>query len=367
MNCKHFGECNGCLITKDYNSQLNDKIEQESQRFKDIYNGDYYIAESPEKHYRSRAEFRIFHFKEQVFYAMRGVNGSLLPLSECQMLISPIQQIFEPMRIELSNSQILKRKLFGIEFLANLNQNIIVTLIYHRKLDEVWRSSAENLSKTLNISIVGRSKGNREIIGSETILQDIYINNEKYILESEEGNFSQPNPIVNEKMINWVVNNSSGGNYLTELYCGAGNFTIPLSKKFNRVIATEVTKSSITLAIKNSENNNISNIKFVRVSSSEFTSAINRERDFFRFKDINLDNISFDSIFVDPPRAGIDSETIKLLFKYNEIIYISCNPETLKRDLDILKSSYKIIKMAIFDQFPYTHHIEIGAILHKLQ
>ncbi len=368
MNCKHFGECSGCPIGGNYETQLIEKIEREKNRFNDLYNLDFDIARSGDSKYRGRAEFRIFHLGDEVFYSMRNFNNSLLRLSECPMLISPIEKIFEPLRIELSQSQILKRKLFNIEFLGSLDNNeVIVTLIYHKKLDEIWLELAKNLSEKLNIFIIGRSRGERKIINKSSISQFIKIHdsNKIYELEAEEGSFSQPNPKVNEQMINWVVKNSSGGESLTELYCGYGNFTIPLSNKFKWVLATEVAKSGIAGAEKNRDINNIKNIDFVRVSSAEFTSAINREREFFRFKNINLDNLKFDSIFVDPPRAGIDSETLKLLSRYDEIIYISCNPETLHRDLTVLVNSHKIIKMAVFDQFPYTHHIEMGAILHK--
>jgi tRNA (uracil-5-)-methyltransferase len=81
-------------------------------------------------------------------------------------------------------------------------------------------------------------------------------------------------------------------------------------------------------------------------------------------KHIDLKSYDFSTVFVDPPRAGIDSETLKLLARFENIIYISCNPETLKRDLEILEN-HKVEKMAIFDQFPYTNHLEMGAILRK--
>ena len=83
-------------------------------------------------------------------------------------------------------------------------------------------------------------------------------------------------------------------------------------------------------------------------------------------KDINLKDYSFDSIFVDPPRAGLDDLTRKLVTDYNHIIYISCNPETLHRDLEVLTKTHKIEKFALFDQFAYTGHIESGVILTKI-
>ncbi|HIE35247.1 MAG TPA: tRNA (uridine(54)-C5)-methyltransferase TrmA, partial [Campylobacterales bacterium] len=154
---------------------------------------------------------------------------------------------------------------------------------------------------------------------------------------------------------------------LLELYCGSGNFTIPLSENFNKILATEISKNSIKVALKNCKINNILNIKFVRLSSEEFADAFNKKRVFKRLKDanINLDSYNFTTIFVDPPRAGLDEKSREILKNFENIIYISCNPQTLYRDLKEITKSHKIEKFALFDQFPYTHHLESGVILKK--
>jgi len=191
----------------------------------------------------------------------------------------------------------------------------------------------------------------------------------------QEGSFTQPNTKANIKMITWVLDNITHGGDLCELYCGAGNFTIPLSKKFDKVLATEISKTSIRAAIQNCELNNVSNIVFIRMSSEEFVEALNDKREFRRLKDISLDDYSFKNqpkkkketttIFVDPPRAGLDNTTRELVKRFDQIIYISCNPETLHRDLEELNKTHKIKHFALFDQFAYTNHIESGVILNK--
>ena len=167
-------------------------------------------------------------------------------------------------------------------------------------------------------------------------------------------------------MIEWVLSNISTNNQdLCELYCGGGNFTIPLSSKFNKVLATEISKTSIKSAKLNCQLNNITNIDFIRMSSEEFIEAKTGVREFTRLKDIDLDSYNFHTIFLDPPRAGVDSKTLKLAQEFEQIIYISCNPETLKRDLDILIKTHKIQHFALFDQFAFSKHIESGIILKK--
>ena len=141
-----------------------------------------------------------------------------------------------------------------------------------------------------------------------------------------------------------------------------------MSLKFNRVLATELAKSSVYAAQWNIEKNNIDNIQVARLSAEEFTQAYNAEREFRRLEqaNINIQSYDFDTVFVDPPRAGIDDDTLKLLQGFERIIYISCNPDTLHDNLKTLAQTHKISKFAMFDQFPYTHHVESGVLLEKI-
>ena len=150
---------------------------------------------------------------------------------------------------------------------------------------------------------------------------------------------------------------------LIELYCGNGNFSIALAENFDRVLGTEISKTSVRSAQINIEKNNISNIDIVRMSSEEFSQAMNGERLFRRLEGFDLTAYNYDTVLVDPPRAGLDKDSVELVRRFEKIIYISCNPETLKENLALLTTTHKIEKYALFDQFPYTHHIEVGVIL----
>ncbi|CAK8743375.1 tRNA/tmRNA (uracil-C(5))-methyltransferase [Sodalis praecaptivus] len=70
-----------------------------------------------------------------------------------------------------------------------------------------------------------------------------------------------------------------------------------------------------------------------------------------------------ETIFVDPPRSGLDYETVSLVQAYTRILYISCNPDSLCRNLATLAVTHRIARLALFDQFPYTHHMECGVLL----
>ena len=109
----------------------------------------------------------------------------------------------------------------------------------------------------------------------------------------------------------------------------------------------------------------ISNIEFARLSSEEFTQALEGTREFRRLADIDLASYNFSTVFVDPPRAGLDEGTCKLIERFERIVYISCNPDTLARDLSTLCQTHTLTALALFDQFPYTHHRECGVVLER--
>lgn len=195
----------------------------------------------------------------------------------------------------------------------------------------------------------------------------LHVNNRDIKYYQTEGAFSQPNAKVCELMIDWALDCTKDSHHsdLLELYCGGGTFTAPLAANFKQVLATEMSKVSVQLATRCFEMNNITNIKIARLSSEDFTAAYNGVRTFQRLKDsgINIKSYNFSTVLVDPPRSGLDSATCALLAQFPNIIYISCNPTTLARDLQVLTKSHSVLRCAAFDQFPYTDHLESGVHL----
>jgi 16S rRNA G966 N2-methylase RsmD len=150
---------------------------------------------------------------------------------------------------------------------------------------------------------------------------------------------------------------------LLELYCGNGNFSLALARNFDRVLATEIAKPSVAAAQYNIAANHIDNVQIIRMAAEEFTQAMNGVREFNRLQGIDLKSYQCETIFVDPPRSGLDSETEKMVQAYPRILYISCNPETLCQNLETLSQTHNVTRLALFDQFPYTHHMECGVLL----
>ncbi len=375
MTCEYFNKCGSCNLATNYKTQLYYKYQREHYNFGELYNKKIDLIQSEEEHFRNRAEFRVFHTDDSISYAMNDEDKKLLCINSCSIVSKPIYDLMPKLLDAIKDDEILRRRFFTVEFLSSLEGTTLVTMIYHKKLDEKWEEKAKELEKKLNIYIIGRSRKQKVILNRDYIEEKLPINGTTYNMVYHEGSFTQPNTKVNIKMIQWVLDNIIEGGDLCELYCGAGNFTIPLSSKFDKVLATEISKTSIKAAKQNCELNDVSNIEFIRMSSEEFVEGLNEVREFRRLKDVNLNDYSFkkgsptsdqhSTIFVDPPRAGLDETTTKLSQEFEQIIYISCNPETLHRDLEELTKTHEIKHFALFDQFVYTKHIECGVVLHK--
>ena len=369
MECKHFGKCGSCnFYDNSYGDALEIKAKEVSELLKEFYSDKLEVFKSIEAGHRARAEFKIWHVGDSCHYAMTNMdkNGIEL-LSECPKVIEAISKVQYPLLDAINSSEILKKKLFSIEFLGTKSGELLVTMIYHRKLEQEWKEEAKELEKQFNICIIGRSRKQKVVLSNEYVTERLNVGGEEFSYRYYEGGFTQPNPFVNEKMISWVINrvqNSDGD--LLEAYCGLGNFTIPLSRHFNRVLATEISKNSIKAAKENCALNGVDNIEFIRLNAEETAQAIAKSREFRRLKDVDLDIYNFSTILVDPPRAGLDEASRNLAKSFDNIVYISCNPKTLARDLKELCNTHKVVRGAVFDQFPYTNHIESGVYLEQI-
>ena len=370
LTCKHFGTCGSCgLYDTSYDIQLSDKEKRVSVLLAPFYKDKLEVFDSPASHYRARAEFRIWHEGDRCDYAMGNITkDGAINIEECPKVIEPIEKRMWRLLDKINVSgEVLKKKLFAVEFLATTTDECLITMLYHRKLDDVWSVEAKLLESELNCKIMGRSRKQKVILSDEFVTEKLNIDGKAFTYVQYESGFTQPNPTVNMKMIEWAIKQAKKVGYgdFLESYCGLGNFTLPLSCYFDKVLATEISKRSIHAALENCELNGVENITFVRLASEEMTEALNGVREFTRLKDIDLKSYDFSTVLVDPPRAGLDSGTIELISKIENIIYISCNPETLARDLETLSQTHIVTDAAMYDQFPHTEHVESGVFLVK--
>ncbi|MDO6785027.1 tRNA (uridine(54)-C5)-methyltransferase TrmA [Neptunomonas phycophila] len=324
------------------------------------------VFESPKTHYRLRAEFRVWHDGDDLYYVMfePGDNKNPIRLDECAMVSPCIHDMMFELIAVIKADPAIRFKLFQIDFLSTLSGELLVSLLYHRPIDDAWKAAIEPLRERFGIDIVGRSRKKKLIVERDFVMETLVINGREYHYKQVENSFTQPNGIVCQKMIEWaldVTQHASGD--LVEFYCGSGNFTLPLAQNFRRVVACEISKTSVRAAEENIARNNIDNLNVLRMPSEDLTAVLQGKKETRKVAGLDLDQCEFSTVLVDPPRSGLDVETIKQVKLYDNIVYISCNPETLHENLQSITQTHRVERFAVFDQFPYTHHLECGVYL----
>lgn len=324
------------------------------------------VFESPREHYRLRAEFRLWREGGQRHYAMfaPGDNRTPILIEQFPVASERINALMPLLKAAWHADEALGHKLFQVEFLTTLAGDALITLCYHRPLGAEWEAAARELAASLGVSLIGRSRGQRVVIGRDYVTEALMVAGRTFTYRQPEGAFTQPNGTVCEHMLGWAYEAlGEREDDLLELYCGNGNFTLPLATRVRKALATEISKTSVAAALHNLADNGVNNVELVRLSAEELTQALNGVREFRRLQGVDLSSYAFGTVFVDPPRAGMDPDTCELTRRFDNILYISCNPETLALNLEQLSSSHRIERCALFDQFPYTHHMEAGVLL----
>lgn len=143
---------------------------------------------------------------------------------------------------------------------------------------------------------------------------------------------------------------------MLDLFCGLGNFSLPMAKHCSRVIGVEGNKNMVERAYMNAKSNHITNVDFYAANLDDVMEVR------------NLVNTSFSKVLIDPPRSGA-LEIVKQIDSIDpeRIVYVSCNPITLARDTDILvnQKGYVLITAGVMDMFPHTAHVESIALFQK--
>lgn len=352
-----------------YEQQLAAKADIIRADFSDFEIPELELFRSKPEHYRMRAEFRIWHEKDRSYYRMFDPDTKQpFEVTSFPSGSDAINRLMSPLLETISECEPLRKRLFQMEFLTTQTGEALVTLIYHRQLDDQWKTAALSLQNEYGIGIIGRARKQKRVLHRDYVTETLFVKNRAFKYTQVENSFTQPNAGVNESMLTWTSNaceaiRSNRGGDLLELYCGNGNFTCVLANHFEKVLATEISKTSVHSARENFTLNGVNNVEIARLSSEELTQALNRERLFRRLSEIDLDSYQFSTVLVDPPRAGLDEGTEKLVSQFDHILYISCNPITLKSNLSNICRTHRIERIALFDQFPYTHHAEMGVHL----
>lgn len=210
-----------------------------------------------------------------------------------------------------------------------------------------------NIIKTINgkNNIIIRSNGNEVTTDSNQKVMHTIVNKDFLV---SNNSFFQVNDGVTELLYNKIVeySNPNKNDIVLDLYCGTGTIGIFMSDYVKKVIGIEISNDAVINANENMKLNNISNIDFIRGDAGIEAKKL---------------SINPNIIIIDPPRCGLTIETINTILDLNpqKIIYVSCDPMTLVRDLNILKEKYNILEVTPFDMFPNTYHVECITLLNR--
>lgn len=330
--CPYFDICGGCnLLHMNYDDQLKFKYN----KVKDIIFK--YLKEnikvndviySNQFNYRNKASFEV---KEKLCYKMRK-STNLVDINYCYLLDKNINDI--------------------VHVLNNLNLKNINNITIRTGEEDIMVIISGNPTQEIIDALKEKARSiyvnDKLVYGRSNIVSKIG----NYEFFVSDKSFFQVNKYNVKNLYDKVLEYAelTGNENILDLYCGTGTIGIYLSKYAKSVIGIEVNEQAIFDANVNKNKNNIENISFI----CDTTSNIN-----------NIVNNDFDVIIVDPPRSGLDKNTINFLInsKARRIVYVSCDIMTLVRDLNILKQDYDIREITPVDMFPNTYHVECVCVL----
>lgn len=332
--CKYYNICGGCNI-----SHLK---EEEQEFFKDskineLLNRNLNIECLDKIEYNKFYNYRnkiVLHIKEDKLGLYKNKSNELIEIDECLLVDDKINNVIKILKKIIKKEKNLKKATIK---LGNITNEVM--LILEGKIKDY----SELLNK-VDVLII-----NDKVVSKKDYIISI-IGNKKYKIS--KNSFFQVNQTITEKIYNEIRSNIEKINpkNVLDLYCGTGTIGIYIADLVKNVIGIEVIKDAVLDANFNKELNNINNISFI----------LGKVED--KIIDIK-DNI--DLIIVDPPRSGLDKKVIPVInkLKAKNIIYVSCNPITLVRDLKLLKDNYNIEYIKPYDMFPNTYHVECVCVL----
>ncbi|MCM8804129.1 MAG: 23S rRNA (uracil(1939)-C(5))-methyltransferase RlmD [Candidatus Omnitrophica bacterium] len=381
--CEHFGICGGCVLQNFlYEKQIEIKKKYLIHSLKKIGNIENInlkeIIPSPEIYfYRNKMEF-AFGIEEKLVIGLRErslpykkYTKKVVPLKNCSIFSKKIGKIF-PIVCEFFSSMnlppydpfkktgvlrhlVIKESKVKDEMMLVFVTKSKVNIDFSKLIDLLVKEIKEIKSiywvENDQLSDVVSYEKKHLLYGKEYIEERI----KNLIFRIYPETFFQPNTKTTEILYEKIKENIKEGSNVLSLFCGTGPIEIFISEKVKNVIGVDWDNSNINTANENSLINNIKNCRFYVENVDTFLN-----RDIFNY---------FDHLIVDPPRGGLSKKSVKKILKKNilNIIYVSCNPSTLARDLnEIIKGGYILKDIYLIDCFPHTTHIESVAILEKI-
>lgn len=336
--CPYFEVCGGCnLLHLNYENTLTfkqNKIKELLKKNKINYDKEIEIIKNDNPfYYRNKISLKIENGK--LGYYEENTH-KLIEIKECITTKHSINEVIKNYKLlNLDNAKLTIRS----------NNNDEILLIIESKKKDYNIELAKLKEK---IKLVGIIYNDRTIYGENFFYERI--NNK--LFKVSYNSFFQVNENITSKLFDLININTDKDSTVLDLYSGVGTLGIVASTKVKEVYSMEIVKNAVLNGITNAKLNKRDNIKFMLGDVSKLISKV---------------DLSFDTLIIDPPRKGLDKKTREFILKKipKKIIYVSCDPNTLIRDLKELESNYEITDFKIMDMFSYTYHVESFVVLIK--
>ena len=366
--CPHFGVCGGCHyqhIEAAEQVRLKKEILRETLgRLGGVqWSGNIQEHTAQPYEYRNRAQWAFRDAMPRAFGYFLPESAHILPIDTCPILSPTLAASFNKLQ-ELARGNSLPPGILEIEAFADSDDQKIALNVAFERFPLPAKSLIAQFRATLpaleSLLLLDQSRNRFELDGPGYLIQKAG----GFSYHVNHLSFFQVNRFLVEDLLQTIVGGAKG-NYALDLYAGVGFFTLPLAKTFTRVVSVDANLSAIRDLRTNAETAGIQ-----AVSENEHT------EDFLK-----KNNETPDFVVLDPPRAGLGAETAALLANLAapEIVYLSCDPSTLARDLSVLLATdrkpatevapahkYEIAEVHLFDLFPQTFHIETLVRLRKV-
>ncbi|CAE7351754.1 trmA [Symbiodinium sp. CCMP2592] len=326
----------------DYPSDLSEKVDAVQQLLGQrldedaVERGLEVVACSEPLHYRHRVKFDLQHDGDAVRYVVFDPDSTeWLPVDSYPLASRRINRLMSDLLDLLSREARLREKAFQVELISTTTDEALACILYHRRLSrEDDKLQAQQAAAALDAVVVLRAKGQRLAWPPRRsfLVQENEIEGKVYPQWLMENSFFQANLLLNREMQSWVAAQTQvegEARDLLEMYCGNGNFTLPVARNFRRVLANEIDEPAVRGAEICAKKADVHNLQFrrCRAESLDLESQIRP-----------VGPYDFSTLLVDPPRCGLDDRSRAIVESFENLIYVSCNPRSLARDLEALQS-----------------------------
>lgn len=366
-NCEKFGICGGCSMQHlEHGEQINHKqailheLMEHQAGTTDYEHLEPIQAQAWGYRRKARLGVKYVHKKQTALVGFREKRSAFITdIAECPILDNRVSKLI-PILKEVISSLDIRERIPQIEVACG-DDDVALVFRHLEPLPEADVQSLVTFASDNNIDLYFQPKGPDSVTkiypADDNYRLSYQLKDYDLTMSFHPMDFTQVNAEINVKMLAKAMSllDPQPGERVLDLFCGLGNFSLPIASFGAEVVAVEGDERMVERGYENASANNLQNVSF---HAADLTADITKAE---------WANQSFDKLLIDPPRSGA-LEIAQIIHRFNarRIVYVSCNPITLARDAKVLiDSGYKMISAGVMDMFPHTAHVESIALFEK--